>query len=140
MRVKPQDVAQPVPGIAQTAYIHATGDTSGLGGSYQLYPGMSQAFFCRKGQVVLMMGSAGLWGGGNDSRVFWRAQGPAGYQADQGGGANASAGHQNVPVNWRFVIPADGTWTFQLYCYTISGGGGQGIGATTDAIIQILNP
>lgn len=142
MRARPRDLAQALT-VAQQYFLQATGDTAGLGGSFQDVPGLAQGISVLKGQIVLMQASVAVWAGGNDTQVFWTLLSVTGtsWPAGQWTGA-CNSGHQTVSVLARYVAVRDEFITVKIQACTPSGGGGQVLGgsARSNALIQVLNP
>jgi hypothetical protein len=142
MRPRFRDLAPPVPAV-QTYFLQGNGDTSGLGGSFQDVPGLSQVFPVLKGQIVLMQASVAVYGGGNDSNVFWTMITAAGtfWPAGQITGT-ANSGHVTVPAFARYVAIRDESIQCKVQACTPSGGGGQVFAnaGRSNALIQVLTP
>ena len=112
----------------------STGDTTSLGSSYQLVPGLSQTLTLAMGDVVLLDAQAWIRYGGTQAaslpQVFFAIyDGTTWTYRLQGATLYSQAGLANLDgipasITDRFVAPANGNYTIGVYASNAGSGGG----------------
>lgn len=134
--------------MGYSVQINGSGNTSGLGSSFQPIPGMSTAIWTSPGQSILCEGVAYVGSSSSGTgAVFahWTMVDFAGttvYGLDTPmTGSVLGTGNGPLPVVQRFVPATPGLLTVKMECYSSGGYNGVGIGTSgfSHGTIRVIN-